>query len=28
MWTQLLPIAIAFTILVPSILIAFDIAPL
>ena len=26
MWTQLLPIAIAFTILVPSILIAFDIA--
>jgi len=28
MWTQLLPIAIAFTILVPSILVAFDIAPL
>jgi NADH-ubiquinone oxidoreductase chain 1 len=27
MWTQLLPIAIALTILVPSILIAFDIAP-
>jgi NADH-ubiquinone oxidoreductase chain 1 len=28
MWTQLLPIAIALTILVPSILVAFDIAPL
>jgi NADH-ubiquinone oxidoreductase chain 1 len=28
MWTQLLPVAIAFTILVPSILVAFDIAPL
>lgn len=28
MWTQLLPIAIALTILVPSILMAFDIAPL
>lgn len=28
MWTQLLPIAIALTILVPSILLAFDIAPL
>jgi NADH-ubiquinone oxidoreductase chain 1 len=27
MWTQLLPIAIAFTVLVPSILVAFDIAP-
>ena len=28
MWTHLLPVAIALTILVPSILIAFDIAPL
>jgi NADH-ubiquinone oxidoreductase chain 1 len=28
MWTQLLPIAIALTILIPSILLAFDIAPL
>lgn len=28
MWTQLLPVAIALTILVPSILVAFDIAPL
>ena len=28
MWTQLLPIAIALTLLVPSILVAFDIAPL
>jgi len=26
-WTSLLPIAIAFVILIPSILIAFDIAP-
>lgn len=28
MWTHFLPIAIALTILVPSILVAFDIAPL
>ena len=28
MWTQLLPVAIALTILVPSVLVAFDIAPL
>lgn len=28
MWTQFLPLAIALTILVPSILVAFDIAPL